>query len=88
LFLIVVQILIAHAPSTWFGAAVRGILSPGFWIAYGTAKATGVDSFIGTTTGLTVFFLMSAAIDIALYSAVIFGIRRLVARVGHGRGIA
>jgi hypothetical protein len=86
ILLTVVKIIIAHAPTSAFGTAVGGILSPGFWIAYGAmSKVSGTDYIAQPGIGVGVLFVVSAAVDIGLYGAVIFSIRRLVAHGARGK---
>jgi len=86
ILLAVVLGVIAHAPASAFGTAVRGILFPGFWIANEViSKASGTDFIAQPGIGAGVLFVVSAAVDIALFGAVIFSIRWLVARGARGQ---
>ena len=83
--LIVVQILIAHAPASPLGAVVKGVLYPGFWIAFeALSKAFGTNPVAQRGLGVAVLIAVSAGVDIAIYGTVILLIRRVVA---SGRGV-
>jgi hypothetical protein len=78
LLLAVTQIVIVHVSASGFRTAVWVALSPGVWVAYAIAKATGTESIAHSGIGPVVFFVVTAALDIALYGAVTFSIKRLL----------